>query len=158
MARILIYKVCGTPSTGNTTTEVYWDTDVRDQVTLQSPVGTTCSPYTAPVNTKLDSWCDGSTLVEIFSTWDGTGRPPRMAYTEKRTANSGTCSVTTCGLKIESVLVVQNGSQTTITIIVSGYTGPVEYSLNGFVDVQDSNVFTGNYTEGSYIAYARAKN
>jgi len=158
MARTLIYRVCGTRVNGFQTTEVFWDTAARKQATVQSPVSGRCSPYSIGAGVKLDSWCEGSELVEVLSVWDGWGRPPafHQGYAYRRTPNAAVCGVTPCGLKIDSVLVTREGSTHTVTILASGTTEPVEYSLNNFADVQDSNVFTG-LGSGEYIAYARTK-
>ena len=97
--------------------------------------------------------------MEIYTTWDGSGRPPRTAseYVERvETQNDSGGGETSCGLKIEDVQVSGTGNEYIITIFTSGYTGAVEYSLNGFQDVQDSNVFTLS-EPGSFIAYVRAK-
>ncbi|PRY10281.1 hypothetical protein CLV24_1149 [Pontibacter ummariensis] len=159
MARIQLAKVCGTASQNpGITRRHYWDTVARTEVMLEEAQGSTCSNEVLPKGTLVDSWYEGSTLVEVKTVWDGTGRAPRAGgYTEQiRTENAGGGGETVCGLKIDDVIVSGTGSEYTITVIISGYSGAVEYSLNQFVDVQDSNVFTG-LQPGQYIAYARAK-
>lgn len=153
--RTLIYKLCPTASNGNRTTEVYWDSTIRDEVHTTPPNASVCSLYYIPENTLLDSWFEGSTRVDAFSRGTLGGRPERPAYYLTYTPNAPGGGDTPCGLKIDDVQVSGSGSEYIITIFTSGYSGAVEYSLNQFTDVQDSNVF--RVLPGSYIAYARAK-
>ena len=155
MPRTLLYRQCPSPSNGDTTTEVFYDTAARGEV-RENPTRSYCEPFHLESGTLLDSWCEGTTKVEIKAGWNGTGRPPRPSYEKTLTANAASCSVSVCGLKVDDVQLVQQGGTYTATVFASGYDGAIEYSLNQFIDVQDSNVFEG-LGEGSYTAYVRAK-
>lgn len=152
LARTLLYRQCSTAEP----TEVYYDTAAKGEVRLY-PTLSVCTPYHIEPGTLLDSWCEGTTKVEVKSIWDGSGRPPRPAFEHVRTENAASCSASVCGLKIDDVSVVQAGDGTyTFTVHISGYAGAVEYSMNQFIDVQDSPVFEG-MPHGDFTAYVRAK-
>lgn len=179
MARTLLYRYCGNQSNNYQAWEMYWDHDARTHVRIMINRNS-CTPYVLPKGTLLDSWCGAesgaSTFVKITSVWDGIGRPPlhyryvnretgevhidEVYHTEelKNAVNCGGDGMgNPCDLKIVDVQVVDNGKQYVATIFTGGsYKGPIEYSLNNFVDVQDSNVF---YLDdpGKFKAYARAK-
>lgn len=138
--------------------EYYWDYDARAALAVDY-TASSCAAYNLPKGTLLDSWYEGAKKVEVFTVWDGSGRPPRTAeeyVTKVYTDNAPGGGVTPCGLKIDDVVPVREGESYRITILTSGYDGEVEYSLNQFVDVQTSNEFSG-LTPGDYTAYARAK-
>jgi hypothetical protein len=106
--------------------------------------------YDYPLGALVDSWCEATTRHEVYYINQGY-------VDDRKTYNSPSCALPPCGIKIDRVTVTgteQSGPNATATVYTSGYTGSIEYSLNNFVDVQASNVFTG-LSIGSYTAYAR---
>jgi hypothetical protein len=157
VARTLIYKECASASNGNRTREIYWDTSIRDVIYITVPNTDTCSTYHLPQGALIDSWCEGTTKKEVFSVWDGVGRPPKSAITLVETPHSASCSVANpCGLKILDVQVVPTGTGVFRATVIANQTTGVEYSLNAFVDVQDSPIFE-NLMAGSFEAKVRTK-
>jgi hypothetical protein len=153
--RVLIYKTCYSESTGNGRA-LYWDTSSRQQVALDVPEGTYCSPYNLGANVLLDSWCEGTTKMEAFTVWSGAGRPPSTGYAIKQTPNASTCAVSNdCGLYIKDIKWEETGLNIFKITITPSALGDFEYSLNNFVDVQTSNVFE-DLTPGTYTAYIRS--
>ncbi|PTX14463.1 hypothetical protein C8N40_111128 [Pontibacter mucosus] len=155
MARTLLARRCA-GAAGAVQREYFWDTGTRQQVHTDLPQGAACTPFALPKGTLVDSWFEGSTKVEVKTVWDGTGRMPSELVELVRTENDPGGGVTPCGLKIDDVRQEYRNGKYILTILASGYSGAVEFSINGFTDVQDSNVFEVA-EPGSYTAYARAK-
>lgn len=157
MARTLIYKECATDSNGNRTREVYWDTGIRDTVYLTVANTSTCSNSYIPEGTLLDSWYEGTTKVEIRSKGSLGGRPERPPYTRTETQNAPGGEFNPCGLNITDLIIEETTPNTfRLIILTSSVSGELEYSLNNFTNVQQSNIFE-NLEEGDYTAYVRVK-
>jgi hypothetical protein len=146
MADLLLYRT--RPLKNGSQEEVWWNYSAR--ATYKDTVSGGLPMYDYGNNKLIDAWCVGTTREEAFHLGAG-------ATEIRQTFNSGLCALPPCGIKIDAVTVTGagvSGPNATATVTVSGYTGSIEYSLNNFIDVQTSNVFTG-LSIGSYTAYAR---
>lgn len=154
MARILLYRACPTASNGNSGKEVFWDTDLKQQITLSLTFAPSCSPFFIAPNTLLDTWCDGTTKKEVFSVWDGTGRPPRVEFTKTvDTLNSPTCGIqNACGLSITDVQITETALGVYSATVITTGSGSKFYTLTKGGTAGKSNVFP-NLSAGTYTVY-----
>lgn len=158
MARIFLAQRCDAVN-GNL--EYYWDNVLHVGVAVPLAPGEYCSGYYLAAGNLVDSYCEGTTRIEVRTSWDGSGRPPRTAeeYVRKtETLNSSLCAIQNpCNLSVVEVYVAETSPNTfQATVVASASDKPLEYSLNNFTDVQDSPVF-GGLTAGNYVGYVRTK-
>lgn len=146
MSRTVLHRECNQRGSF----EDVWDHLARVKVRVFVEFSA-CTPYSYPVGALVDAWCDNTTRVEVYHKGNG-----RLSFTN--IANASQCERPVCGLKIDRVDVTNEGSDlgATATVFISGHAGEIEYSLNGFTDLQASNVFNG-LGIGAYTAYARVK-
>jgi hypothetical protein len=146
MADLLLFR--SKPLKDGSQEEVWWNYDAR--ATYKQTVTGGLPKYDYGRGNLVDAWCTGTTREEAV--YMGAG------FVEiRQTFNSGLCALPPCGIRIDGVSVSgasASGPNASATVHASGYTGMIEYSLNGFVDSQTSNIFTG-LSIGSYTAYAR---
>jgi hypothetical protein len=148
MSRTLLYIECK----ANAKVDYFWDHTIRDVVATTEPEPESCEFWELPTGTLIDSWCQGTTRVDVYTV-------ERAKVRREETVNSDKCALPPCGLRITDVQVTgqeltgANATATISTTIIFN----VEYSLNNFVDVQDSPVFP-SLGIGHYTAYARVRN